>query len=239
MKVAPVGVGATPEGLFEVEHDLVGEPLLSLEQIASAATLLPEGAVEGADWDGPSTTPSPLSRTLAAKAIEAVADRSNWFIVRHLERLEPYRQLMVAILAQVRRLLGHAEIECLRPACFVFVSSPGIRVPAHIDPEHNFLFQIRGSKTLWCHPRAEGELSVRELRAFYADEFVFQLQATEAIEAALVPCSLEPGRGVYIPVTAPHRVTNHHGVSLSFSVTFRTAEFDRRRLACLAPGDHP
>lgn len=239
MKLLPVA-GAT-RGMVQIEHDLVGEPLLSLVQIGQAAAMLPEGAVEGTDWDGPGAIPSPLDSASAQKAIENVAFCPTWLIIRHLELLDPYRQLMFAVLEQVRHLPNYAAIEFLRPACFVFVSSAGVCVPPHVDPEHNFLLQIQGSKTVWGHRRAEGGMSLRELRAFYADEFGFRLPTTRAREAALIRCDLEPGGGVYIPVAAPHRVTNHSPVCVSFSVTFRTAEFERRRLAYLpetpAPAD--
>ena len=31
---------------------------------------------------------------------------------------------------------------------FIFVSSPGSVTPYHIDPERNFLLQVRGNKTM-------------------------------------------------------------------------------------------
>ena len=39
---------------------------------------------------------------------------------------------------------------------------------------------------------------------------------------------LEPGRGVHVPVNAPHYVKNGTQASVSFSITFRTPEGDRR-----------
>ncbi len=40
-------------------------------------------------------------------------------------------------------------------------------------------------------------------------------------------CRLEPGRGVHVPVAAPHWVKNGDRVSVSFSVTFRSARSKR------------
>jgi hypothetical protein len=40
---------------------------------------------------------------------------------------------------------------------------------------------------------------------------------------------LKPGAGLHFPVTYPHWVKNGDGVSISFSITFRTPDLDRRR----------
>ena len=39
---------------------------------------------------------------------------------------------------------------------FIFISSPGSVTPFHIDPENNFLLQIRGSKKSGCLVRMIG-----------------------------------------------------------------------------------
>jgi hypothetical protein len=39
---------------------------------------------------------------------------------------------------------------------------------------------------------------------------------------------LQPGDGVHVPVNAPHYVLNGTEASVSFSITFRTPEGDRR-----------
>jgi len=219
---------------FGFGHDLVGEPLLSLGGLARAAGEMPCGMVEGTAWTGSASKPRPLAAVEAEAAVEAVASGACWLILRNLEQLDGYRQLMSTTLAAVRRLPRYANLEILRPMCFAFVSSPAIRVPLHIDPEHNFLYQIQGTKTLWLPDLAARRLISRaELRRFYLDETGFEFEALDETEAALRPWPLRPGLGVYVPVTAPHRVTNDDLASVAFSVTFRTLASERQRLACL------
>ena len=65
---------------------------------------------------------------------------------------------------------GHPEarrIE-LREA-FIFVSSPGAVTPFHIDPEWNFLLQVRGRKIIHVFPADDRSLvSEEELERFYS-----------------------------------------------------------------------
>ncbi len=41
---------------------------------------------------------------------------------------------------------------------------------------------------------------------------------------------LQPGFGLHFPVTYPHWVQNGNAVSVSFSITFRTPDLDRRKV---------
>ena len=99
-----------------------------------------------------------------------------------------------------------------------------------MDPEHNFLLQIRGQKQVSLF---DGEdralLSERELEKFYANghrNLVFD----DANQQKAQVFTLTPGDGLYFPVTWPHRVTNGPQVSISFSITFRTTSSDRREV---------
>jgi len=117
-----------------------------------------------------------------------------------------------------------------RRSGFIFVSSPGSVTPFHFDQEYNFLLQIRGQKQVSLF---DGEdralLTERELEKFYARghrNLVFD--DTNQRKAQVF--TLAPGDGLYFPVTWPHWVKNGSQVSVSFSITFRTASSDRREV---------
>jgi ribosomal protein L16 Arg81 hydroxylase len=116
---------------------------------------------------------------------------------------------------------------CLAQA-FVFITSPSSVTPYHMDPEHNFLLQIRGSKRIRLfdgHDRSI--LSEEELERFYSGahrNLVFR----EEQEKTGWTFDLTPGLGLHFPVTAPHYVKNGPEVSVSFSITFRTPDIERR-----------
>jgi len=111
---------------------------------------------------------------------------------------------------------------------FIFVSSPGATTPFHIDPEHNFLLQIRGTKCgAMFDPTDRHVISERELEGFYSGAHP-NLVYREGYEAYAEQIKLEPGQGLHFPVVAPHYVRNGDQVSISFSITFRS-ELSRQR----------
>jgi Cupin-like domain len=99
-----------------------------------------------------------------------------------------------------------------------------------MDPEHNFLLQIRGRKQVSMFDGEDRELlSDQELERFYARghrNLVFD----ERNQRKAHVFELAPGDGLYFPVTWPHWVKNGPEVSVSFSITFRTASSDRREI---------
>ena len=100
------------------------------------------------------------------------------------------------VLAQAEpRLPGIGE-----RAAFVFISSPSAVTPYHIDPEHNFLLQIRGWKTMSVFPEADRSLiSEQELESFYSGahrNLVFRERYQDKAEVF----RLDAGVGLHVPV---------------------------------------
>ena len=130
---------------------------------------------------------------------------------------------------------------------FIFLSAPNSMTPSHIDPEHNFLLQIRGTKDMnvggsWTPTRAAASSRRPSPRR--------QPQHGSAAPQR-AQFALQPGEGVYVPPNAPHWVQNGPKVSVSLSITFRTPVTERgaivhsvnRRLRKLRitprpPGEH-
>lgn len=111
---------------------------------------------------------------------------------------------------------------------FIFVASPGSITPYHMDPEHNFLLQIRGSKEIRLFdPRDRGVLPAEALERFYGGGHR-NMPYREEYEKRALFHELTPGRGLHFPVTAPHYVRNGREVSVSFSITFRTPDLEAR-----------
>jgi ribosomal protein L16 Arg81 hydroxylase len=108
---------------------------------------------------------------------------------------------------------------------FIFVSSPGSITPYHMDPEHNFLLQIRGSKEVRLFERSV--VGEEELERFHTAGGHRNLAFREEYHARSLACELIPGRGLHFPVHAPHYVRNGPDVSISFSITFRTPDLER------------
>jgi hypothetical protein len=117
---------------------------------------------------------------------------------------------------------------CKREA-FIFVSSAGSTTPFHIDPEYNFLLQIRGTKFMTVFDREDRSvLSELELENYLSGAHR-NLTFKDEYQPKGTVFELPPGVGLHVPVTAPHWVKNGDEVSISLSITFQTPENDRRR----------
>jgi hypothetical protein len=216
---------------FRVRHRLAEHPLLGVERLLGLARSLPEDRVEYNAGDVPvSLDPAltPRNGLSAEETIRRIADCRSWLVLKNVERDPGYRDLLHGCLAEVEGL-GHAGCGAvgLREG-FVFVSSPGAVTPYHIDPEWNFLLQVRGRKTIHVFPPDDRALLGEEdLERFYAGahrNLVLKEEHRPRGEAFV----LGPGEGVHVPVTAPHWVENGPEVSVSFSVTFQTRASERR-----------
>lgn len=217
---------------FMSGHCLADEPLFDLERLVRLARDMPAEEIEYNAGNVPvSLNPRQTPRTGLSpqETLRRIAECQSWLVLKHVERDAEYRALLDRCLDDVYR---HSEAidpgMCQREG-FVFISSPGSVTPYHIDPEHNFLLQIRGHKTVHICPADErAVLSEEELESFYGGrhrnlEFKPQYAAREQV------FELHPGNGLYFPITAPHWVQNGSEVSISFSITFRTLSVERRQ----------
>ena len=215
---------------FLVTHRLTGHPLFELERLLELARELPEHAVEYNAGSLPVTQDArltPRTGLSAAETIRRIETCQSWMVLKNVEREGAYRQLGEDCLAAMREHCPDMHgIEL-----FVFVSSPDAVTPYHIDPECNFLLQVRGHKTMRTFPAWDrAVLSEQELERFYAGGTRNLLQLSAESEAKASVFELRPGLGVHVPVNAPHWVRNGAEPSVSFSVTFRTGASERREI---------
>lgn len=218
---------------FLVRHRLSDHPLFALPRLIELAQALPEDRVEYNAGDVPvSLDPARTPRTGLSieETIRRIEECRSWMVFKNVERDPEYRALLDACLDQVREHSESIAPGMGRREGFIFVSSPDSVTPYHMDPEHNFLLQIRGRKQVSLF---DGEdralLPERELERFYARGHR-NLAFDEVNQQKAQVFELTPGDGLYFPVTWPHWVKNGTEVSVSFSITFRTASSDRREI---------
>lgn len=216
---------------FRIQHRLTDHPSFALERLIELAKQLPPTSVEynaGTVPIGVDPARTPLNGLSVEDTLERIATCKSWMALKNVEQVPEYRALLDACLAEVR-----VHSEAIDPGMeeaegFIFVTSPKSVTPFHIDPEHNFLLQIRGTKFFYIWPRDDRSiLSEEQLEDFYMgahrnivykEEFAAKGQCFE----------LKPGDGLHGPVTCPHWVQNGDDVSVSFSVTFRTPRSHQR-----------
>jgi hypothetical protein len=212
-----------PVSPFSFTHSLSNEPLLALKELLSIAKILPPEMIE-------CVSPHKNLQSII-KLIENIETSSSWLIFRNLEQLPKYKSLMELVINKLieKNLVNTNDFH--NPMCFAFISSPLVKTPFHIDPEHNFLLQIRGTKIVKINDHGKNPIiTEREISDFYKDEIGYSLRYNLNYEKSLDSVDLNPSTGVYIPVTYPHLVFNGNNISISFSVTFRTAMSEEHRL---------
>ncbi len=214
---------------FFVQHHLPGHPLFEIERIIDLCRSLPEDRVEYNAGDVPITLdPKATPRTGLSpqETIRRIEECRSWLVLKNVETEPDYAALLAECLAPMKSIVPDMRYF----EAFVFVSSPGSVTPFHIDPECNFLLQVRGKKTVRMFPRDNPEiLTEEELERFYGGATRNLVCRDEEGKTARV-FELLPGMGLHFPVTMPHWVKNGPEVSISFSVTFRTNASDRREI---------
>jgi hypothetical protein len=209
---------------FPIRHDLVGHPAFTLDRLVELARRLPPETVEYNAGDLPLTQDpklTPRTGLSIEETIRRITDCRSWMVLKRVEVDPEYRRILDDCLDQVT---PYAPGMRTRQA-FVFISSPGSITPYHIDHEYNFLLQIRGTKSMSIFDRTS--LSELQIERFYRGEHR-NLTFDAATAGHAHTYELAPGDGVHVPVNAPHYVKNGPEASVSFSITFRTPEGDRR-----------
>ena len=218
---------------FLIGHALTNHPLFEITRLMRLCRSLPESSVEYNAGNIPiSVDPkrTPGNGLSAEETIRRIAQCKSWLALKYVEQDPEYRALLHDCLAEVAR-----QSELLRPGMFlaqgfIFISSPGSVTPYHMDPEHNFLLQIRGGKRIHIFDgRDRSVLSEEDLEQFYRGGHRNLAYPANGNRRGWT-FDLSPGFGLHFPVTAPHYVRNGEEVSVSFSITFRTPDLKRRRL---------
>jgi hypothetical protein len=217
---------------FLIGHRLCGHPLFELPRLIELARRLPEGSSEYNAGDVPvhlDPSKTPRNGLSVEETIRRIEECRSWLVLKNVEQDLEYRALLEECLTQVR---SHSEPlfpGMMNQEAFIFITSPNSVTPYHVDPEHNFLLQVRGSKTVHLFDgRDRTILSEEELENYYGGAHR-NLAYRPEVEAKAMVFELTPGLGLHFPVTFPHWVRNGDGVSVSFSITFYTPDLDRRR----------
>lgn len=213
-----------PEQPHILRHSLTSHPLLEIEALAGLAEKLAITSVEYNRGDlpiGVDGKPGSNGMTIA-ETIRKVAEAESWAVLKNIEQVPAYRDLLMGLLDEIRPEIEAATGAMLTPQGFIFVSSPNSVTPYHFDPEHNILLQIRGSKVMTQFPAGDTRFVPDEAHETYHSGGPRELKWDDAMLAHGTEFPLSPGEALFVPVMAPHFVKNGPAPSVSLSITWRS-----------------
>lgn len=217
---------------FLIRHRLHDHPLFQLERLLKLSQALPASCIEYNAGQIPMSIEhekTPMNGLSPDETIRRISECKSWLVLKYVERDPEYAALLNRCLSEVRKHSDAIAPGMCNGQAFIFITSPGSVTPYHIDPEHNFLLQIRGGKRVHLYDgRVKSLLTEENLEHFYSDRGRNIPFRPEFDQHSWVN-ELEPGDGLHFPVTYPHWVQNLDEVSISFSITFRTPDLDRRQ----------
>lgn len=216
---------------FTIQHHLVDHPLFTLPCLVELARRLPPESIEYNAGDLPiSLDPAltPRNGLSVEDTIRRIEDHRSWMVLKYVEQDAQYRAVLHRCLDEIAEYSEPLWPGMFQREGFIFISSPGSTTPFHIDPEFNFLLQVRGTKYMNVFdPADRGLVSEEQVETFLAGGHR-NLPYRPEFQSKACVTELQPGMGVHVPITAPHWVKNGDAVSISFSITFRTPGSVRR-----------
>lgn len=220
---APRPPGSAELAPTTVRHDLRREGLLDLPRLALLADHLPAISIEHNVGAQPLVLPDGRAEQVdlsPGDIVRTIDTNGCWIVLKNIEQDEEYAALLDRCLDQLEPELTPGQGRSILREGFLFLSAPDSVTPTHIDPEHNVLLQVDGTKTMSIGRfRSDEERDRQAVRLHSGEHRNLAEAATD-----LVDHPLGPGDGVYVPVHAPHVVRNGPSVSISLSVTWRTRQ---------------
>lgn len=213
---------------FEVFHNLASHPLFQLPQLIALADRTVKARPSELHYDVGEVRVDQrwdeIAKTVFSpkEALDRIENCGAWFVFASAQKDPQYRVFLDRGLAELKAHMGpKINSQIAVEDIIIFVTSPKRVTTYHIDRECNFLFQIRGTKTLYVFDREDREiLSEEEIERFWAADFNAATYKPNLQQRA-ASYKLVPGRGVHIPVNCPHWLENDDNVSVSLSVNFQ------------------
>jgi ribosomal protein L16 Arg81 hydroxylase len=218
---------------FVIRHDLHQHPLLKFERLMELSRQLPEENIELNAGNVPKSLVEgrkPTHEMTPDEVIHRIRDCNTWLGLKKVVQVPEYRALVDDVLEQLRPAIDVKYPGMYARDAFIFVTSPRSMVPYHMDPEHNFLFQISGGKSFTIFDRFDRDLlPEEEIERHYTQENR-KMVLPPQLETRGRRISLAPGDALHVPINAPHFVENDGEISISISITFRTPRSDQREI---------
>lgn len=227
-----------PWKIQALTHSLSDHPLLQIGALVELGKRQQErrlvrthtaDATAGTSFaDAPNLHPN----TKGAEATLADIEKARaWMSLLNVQADPIYRRFIDEILDEVKPITERKDPGMCYRAGWIFVSSPNAVTPFHMDHEHNFIMQIRGTKRLYTwDPFDRVVVSERGQELFHDAHSRELVTWSEDWRPRARVLDLEPGLGGYMPSTSPHMVENGPEPSITISFTYYTDSTRQREL---------
>jgi quercetin dioxygenase-like cupin family protein len=217
--------GRYPQAPARLKHRLAGDPRFTLEALVALAVRLPASSIEYNAGDlpvGQDPALTPANGLSPEETIRRIETCRSWMVLKNVEADAAYAAAMEDALAEIAPAAEKETGPMAKKIAFIFVSSPGAVTPFHMDPEHNILMQLSGTKTMRVYPARGGIVSDEQHEAYHTGDAHRNLMHRPEFDALAEIHDLNAGDALYVPVKAPHWVQNGPAPSVSFSITWRS-----------------
>jgi len=217
--------GRYPHKPARLRHRLLDDPRFTLEALVGLAARLPAASIEYNAGDIPvnqDADKTPSNGLSAEETIRRIETCRSWMVLKNVEQDPAYAAALEECLADIAPSATPATGRMEKKLGFIFISSAGAVTPFHMDPEHNILMQIRGSKSFSVYPADKGIVSDEDHELYHAGLHHRNLVHRPEFDALKEAHELRPGDALYVPVKAPHWVKVGPEPSVSFSITWRS-----------------
>ncbi|HMJ92463.1 MAG TPA: cupin-like domain-containing protein [Allosphingosinicella sp.] len=207
-----------------LSHRLAGHSLLTLEALVELGGRLPEKDVEYNAGDLPvGIDPADVPRNglSVQETIRRIEECGSWMVLKQVQQDPAYRALLEEALAELAPAIEPVSGEMITRVGFIFVSSPNAITPFHLDPEHNVLLQITGSKTMMIVPGDESVVPAEKHESYHLGGHR-NVPWSDEYEGRGEKFELRPGDAVHVPLMWPHWVRNGPEPSISLSITWKS-----------------
>jgi hypothetical protein len=227
-----------PWKIQALTHALANHPLLQIDALVElgkrqqARNLVRTHSADaqaGTSFaDAPSLHPNQQG---AATTLGDIANARAWMSLLNVQADPIYRAFIDEVLDSVRPVTDVRDPGMCYRAGWIFVSSPNAITPFHMDHEHNFIMQIRGTKRLYTWDPFDRTVVSERAQELFHDKHSRELVTwSEDWRSRARVLDLVPGQGGYMPSTAPHMVENGPEPSITISFTYYTDSTRRREL---------
>lgn len=158
-----------------------------------------------------------------AELLEAVRKGRMWINLRGIEDVWPeFWQAASDAFGDIAS--AYENMQAVKRAGQLIISSPGTRVPYHFDASGVVLFHMRGIKRMFVYPSDATHLPEQAMENIVARRTTEELPYNLGFEDNAEVFELHAGEALAWPLYAPHRVENVEGLCVSLSMEYQTWE---------------